>query len=281
MTDLKSRLNRAAVAMVAFALTWQAFAPQARADEPDYSLKTKNVEISVSLDKALRSYPGLAANFLAEGKAWAEKMSAGADQGRHNDPGAFRDGMKWSYDRDYSLRSAIGYYVSVVRSDDTFEGGAHPNHLNDTILWDAGAQKRISIRSLFTETADNGPTMKALAQQARLAVARVKIANGIPVGDADKLQPDITLEDYLKKDTFITDGIKPALLGIGPVTLAPSADPDKSSGLTFHYSPYAVGPYAEGAYIAFVPWTMFRQYLSHQGEAIFGGTRPKSDADKW
>ncbi len=53
-------------------------------------------------------------------------MRAGADSGRHDDPGAFRDGMKWSYDRGYSLRSAIGYYVSVVRSDDTFEGGRIP-----------------------------------------------------------------------------------------------------------------------------------------------------------
>jgi hypothetical protein len=279
MIDFMRGKSRVAFAVVTFVLA--CFAPQARAEEPDYSLKTKNVEITVSVDKALKSYPGLATNCLAEGKAWAVKMSAGADQGRHDDPAAFRDGTKWSYDRDYSLRSAVGYYVSVVRSDDTFEGGAHPNHMNDTILWDAGAQKRISIRSLFTETADNGPTMKALAQQAELAVARLKIANGIPVGDADKLQPNITPEDYLKKDTFITDGIKPALLGIGPVTLAPSADPDKSSGLTFHYSPYAVGPYAEGAYIAFVPWTAFRQYLSHQGEVIFGGTRPKSDADNW
>ncbi len=281
MINVKYGKNRTAIAAAALVLAWQAFAWQARADEPDHALKTKNVEITVTVDKALKSYPDLAANCLAEGKAWAEKMSAGADKGRHDDPGAFRDGMKWSYDRDYSMRSAVGYYVSIVRSDDTFEGGAHPNHLIDTILWDAGAQKRISVRSLFTETADNGRTMNALAQQARLAVARVKIANDIPAGDADKLQPNITPEDYLKKDTFIADGIKPALFGIGPVTLAPSADPDKSSGLTFHYSPYAVGPYVEGAYTAFVPWTAFRQYLSHQGEMIFGGTRPKSDADKW
>jgi hypothetical protein len=45
--------------------------------------------------------------------------------------------------------------------------------------------------------------------------------------------------------------------------------------------PRAVGPYVEGAYTAFVPWTAFRQYLSPEGAALFGGTRPGNDADKW
>jgi hypothetical protein len=281
MADLKSGRNRAAIAAAAFALAWQALALPARADGPDYALKTKNVEITVAVDKALKSYPDLAANCLAEGKAWADKMSAGADKGRHDDPGAFRDGMKWSYDRAYDLRSAVGRYVSIVRSDDSFEGGAHPNHAVDTVLWDSQAQKRISIRPFFSETADNGPTMTALANEAKLAVASLKIANGIPVGSDDKLPANITPAQYLRQDTFIDDGIKPALLKLGPVTLAPSTEAGKSSGLTLHYGPYAVGPYAEGAYTAFVPWTAFRQYLSPEGTALFGGTRPKSDTDKW
>jgi hypothetical protein len=36
------------------------------------------------------------------------------------------------------------------------------------------------------------------------------------------------------------------LLKIGAVTLAPSTASGKSSGLTFHYPPYAVGAYALG-----------------------------------
>ena len=61
------------------------------------------------------------------------------------------------------------------------------------------------------------------------------------------------------------------------VTLAPSTEPGKSSGLTFHYSPYAVGAYAEGPYTASVPWTAFRSHLSQQGAAVFGGESPESD----
>ena len=52
-------------------------------------------------------------------------------------------------------------------------GGAHPNSDVNTILWDATEKKRISIRPFFTETADNGPTMKAMLQSRdRLAEGR-------------------------------------------------------------------------------------------------------------
>jgi Protein of unknown function (DUF3298) len=256
------------------------FAPQARAATM-LSIKTQLVEIGIDVDDALKGFPGLFDNCVAEGKAYASAMRIQAEKAHHDDPNMFRDGMAWTYDRAYALRSAVGRYVSIVRSDDTFEGGAHPNHMVDTILWDKEAQKRISIRPFFAETADNGPTMNALASEAKLAVASLKIANDIPAGSDDKLRPGITPAQYLRQDTFINDGIKPTLLKLGPVTLAPSTEPGKSSGLTFHYGPYAVGPYAEGAYTAFVPWTAFRQYLSPDGAALFGGTRPKSDADKW
>jgi hypothetical protein len=271
-----------AVAALTFvALGWLGFAPQARAATVA-SAKTPFVEISVDVDEALKPYAGLFDNCVAEAKSYTAAMRAQAEKEHREDPAAFRDGMAWTYDRAYALRSAIGRYISVVRSDDTFEGGAHPNHMVDTILWDTQAQKRISIRPFFTETADNGPTMKALAEAAKLAVASLKIANDIPLGgDDDKLPPNITPAQYLRKDTFINDGIKPSLLKLGPVTLAPSTEAGKSSGLTFHYSPYAVGPYVEGSYTAFVPWTAFRQFLSPEGAALFGGTRPSGDAEKW
>jgi len=75
-------------------------------------------------------------------------------------------------------------------------------------------------------------------------------------------------------------GPEPKLLKIGAVTLAPSTEVSKSSGLTFHYPPYAVGPYAEGEYVAFVPWETLEPYLSAEGTRIFGGSRPNGDEDE-
>lgn len=65
------------------------------------------------------------------------------------------------------------------------------------------------------------------------------------------------------------------------MTLAPSTDEGKSSGLTFHFAPNVVGTYAEGTYTTFVPWILFKSFLSPDGEAIFAGERPPKDSEEW
>jgi hypothetical protein len=153
-------------------------------------------------------------------------------------------------------------YVSVVRSDYMDTNGAHPNSDVDTILWDDAQNKRISIRPFFTETADGGPTIRALLADAIEAVKADKAARGIDDhGDID----------WYKE-------LKPTLTKIGAIALTPSTEAGRSAGLTFHYPPYAVGPYVEGSFVVFVPWEKFKPYLSPDGLAIFGGARPKDDA---
>ena len=117
--------------------------------------------------------------------------------------------------------------------------------------------------------------MRTLAQAARIAVAAEKLSRDAINVDVPKEK--LTPERLAELDRFIADGVQPSLLKIGPISLAPSTETGKSSGLTFHYSPYAVGAYAEGPYTVFVPWTTFQTHLSSQGAAIFGGQRPESD----
>jgi hypothetical protein len=41
----------------------------------------------------------------------------------------------WSFERKYETRSVVdGRYVSIVRGDYEYTGGAHPNSSSDTIL---------------------------------------------------------------------------------------------------------------------------------------------------
>ena len=263
------------------ALCSRTLASKIELKKPQISITKEYLKISVTLDTELESFADLFAACLAEGKTWVNKTNKDAAAEWRDNRKAFR-GLQWFYDRDYVLRSVVGRYVSVVRSDDWFDGGAHPNRHADTILWDNFRRKQTNIRGLFTESANNGPTMTALAQAAKLAVAAAKLAHDIN-GYGDDARPDakdMTPEQEIEYDSFIRNGIKPAILEIGPVTLAPSTETGKSSGLTFHYSPYGVGPYVEGPYTVFVPWTAFRQYLSAQGAALFGGERPKSDEEK-
>jgi hypothetical protein len=228
--------------------------------KPDFSIKTKSVEVSVILDAKIKADPALAADCLAEGRKWAAARKAEADKERKQDPDLFRNA--WSYDRKYETRSVVdGRYVSIIRGDYEYTGGAHPNSSSNTILWDRLAGKRISIRPFFTETADNGPTLKAMRQAVIASLKEEKKARG-----AEGL------------DYGAIDGIEAKLLKIGPVALAPSTEEGKSSGLNFYYAPYAVGSYAEGEYVAFVPWETLKPYLTPDGVKIFGGARPKDDA---
>lgn len=231
--------------------------------KPDFSIKTKALEASVFLDAKIKADPALAANSLAEGKKWAETNRADADKERKSDPELFRNGP-WTMERKYETRSVVDdRYVSIVRADYEYTGGAHPNSTSDTILWDKSAGKRISIRPFFTETADDGPTLKAMRQGVIASLNAEKKQRGVE-----------------GTDTSAIEAIEPKLLKIGPVSLAPSTVAGKSSGLTFHYSPYAVGAYAEGPYVAFVPWETLKPYLTPEGVRIFGGARPKDDEDR-
>jgi hypothetical protein len=255
-----------AVLLLAAAIMLASLAPTSAAPITVIKSKTKSGEIEVSIDDALRAYPGLYENLAAEARREAVKWRAGADTAlRKKEPPFGTTGGYYEYSRGYTLRSAIGRYISVLRGDSTFTGGAHPNSFTNTILWDRDAKKRISIRPFFRETADNGPTMTAMAKLLRAAV------------HARKKELDRPVEDDPETDTWLKD-IEASLLKLGPVTLAPSSESNRSSGLTFHFSPYAVGPYAEGPLTAFVPWTAFKDFLSPEGTALFAGTRPDDDA---
>jgi Protein of unknown function (DUF3298) len=231
--------------------------------KPDALVKTKAFEGTVILDAKIKADPALAADSRTEGSKWLDKSAAEAAAERKQNPLLFKDGG-WTFERKYSVRSVVAdRYVSIVRSDYMDTHGAHPNTDVNTVLWDKRSQKRISIRPFFAETADNGPTMNAMLKAVIIA---------LKVAKKRRDSMETATAEWFK-------GLEPNLLKIGAVILAPSTEAGKSSGLTFYYPPYAVGPYAEGQYTAFVPWEVLKPYLSPEGAEVFGGPRPKGDDD--
>jgi hypothetical protein len=251
------------IGLIAATACFATTAAFAAGPKPDAAIKNKGFDAGVFLDDKIKADAALSADCLAEGRRWINKNAAYAAASREEDPVLFRNGG-WSFERKYALRSVTdGHYVSIVRSDYVNTGGAHPNSDVDTVLWDATTKKRISIRPFFTETADNGPTMTAMR-------------NGVIASlNIEKKKRNST--DTANAESY--KGLEPKLLKIGAVTLAPSTEAGKSSGLTFHYPPYAVGSYAEGQYVAFVPWESLKPYLTPEGAKIFGGARPAGDDD--
>jgi len=265
--------------LVAFAGTLTATAQQAE-EKPAIELKTRAAETTVSIDKELKPFPGLAEDLLAEGQRYVAKSRADADQEYKTNKAWFKD-RRWTYDRSYSFRSLVGdRYVSILREDGTYGGGAHPNSRTDTILWDKTAKKRISVRPFFNEMADNGPTMTALAKLVRHATALEKDERRRgELSDDEKKKPKLSVEKLVAGDEQLREAVQPKLLKIGPISLAPSTAAGKSSGLTFHFSAYDVDVYAAGPYTIFVPWTDLKPFLSPEGTAIFGGERPEKDKE--
>jgi hypothetical protein len=234
--------------------------------KPDATIKTKTIQANVSIDPALKAYPGLFPRLLAVGKREMAKWRVDADKDYRENPQMFTDDRYYEFDRSYDQRSAIQGYVSIARNDYSYSGGAHPNHFVDTLLWDVKARKFINIHPFFKETRTNGPTMRTLATVIRNAVVADKIKRGMSAKEAN--------------DPMWVGDIKPDLTKIGGIALAPSTEHDKSSGLIAYFSPYAVGSYAEGYYIEFVPWTAFKAHLSAAGRHLFGGARPPADAKR-
>ncbi|QUS39237.1 DUF3298 domain-containing protein [Tardiphaga alba] len=234
--------------------------------KPDIALKAKYTEVTVSFDDAIRADAPLLKYLTTAGKSWASKTLKELVEQRKDmtDLPADIRNRPWSAERGYTQDAlVVNRYASIIRSEFSYTGGAHPNHGSDTLLWDKQTGKMISIRPFFTELADDGPAMTAIRNA---VVADLKV-------EKKKRDPD-------QPDMSLVDALEPKLLKIGAIALAPSTTVGKSSGLTFLYPPYAVGAYAEGGYTAFVPWEVLKPYLSAEGAAIFGGTQPPDTGDK-
>lgn len=236
----------------------------ARADDDTtlYAAKTQYVEVEVRIDNRLKAFRDLYAELAAEGKKFgAESKDETAAQWRE-DKSLFRN--PYSFSRVYRLRAAAGNYVSVIVDESEFTGGAHPNHGSKTLLWDRVRGARVDFKTLFKDTADNSADMKALSKLVLDALAAEKKAHDVP----------FDLTDMWFKEW------KPQFSMFGEPSLAPSTEAGKSSGVTFHFSPYEVGAYAEGDYVAFVPASKLMPLLTGDAQKLFGGERPKSDREE-
>ena len=233
----------------------------ARAEKPSMqdavSSKSRAIEIKIEIDRRLRGDKRLYDSILSEAKRISAERRKEADKLFRQEKMMFRHGP-WSFERDYFFDAEAGPYISASALEYSYSGGAHPNHRTTTILWDRKRGQRVSIAELFRETKPGGPTVTALAALIREDVAKEKRERDVPVaGD-------------LAKDEWIA-AIKSDLKTMGAPSLVASKDRGKAAGLDFHFSPYDVGAYAEGAYLAYIPWQKLEPFLTEQARALFGG----------
>lgn len=147
--------------------------------KPDIALKSKAAAISVTFDPKIKTNAKLAAYLMADGKKWANSNLAEANKQFRKSPEFFSNGRTWEMERDYSLQSTVAdRYVSILRNEYAFTGGAHPNRGFETFLWDGQAKKPTSIRPFFTELKDNGPALTAILKAVIASLVEEKKERG-------------------------------------------------------------------------------------------------------
>ena len=233
-------------------------------DTAIYTANKEYVEVDVRIDNRLKAYPKLYDELVQEGRKFgADNEEAAAEQWQE-DKTAFPAGMPYSYNLNYRLRVAAGNYVSIIIDEAEYTGGAHPNHGSATQLWDRDKDERVDFRTLFKDTRTDSADMQTLSKLILDALA------------AEKKARDVSFD---MNDMWFKDW-KADFENFGQPSLAPSTEPGKSSGVTFHFSPYEAGAYAEGDYVAFVPAAALTPLLTPEAQKLFGGARPESDKEQ-
>lgn len=144
----------------------------------------------------------------------------------------------------WTSRPAGDRYLDVRGQVSQYTGGAHPMTTLEAFVWDRLGQRRLALADLLRNPVPGSPAVLALAGAARAALIAVKRSRAPDYDPA--------------KDSFI------GATGDGPfvpdlarfarnVELLPRSADGTGGGLLFVYSPYEVGPYAEGSYEVLVP----------------------------
>ncbi len=180
--------------------------------------------------------------FLSTGAAWRAlnaTVAAGVSAAQRRfrtelPPGPPPGGTQYSQRLTVEVAYADATLASLLTTEDTYTGGAHPNLVYRSALYRMTGRQpaRLSLSDLF----DPASTYRAMLLELVVADLRAqKTERGAgPVPETFALR-DITI-----------------------YTISPYA-------LTFHFAPYVAGAYAEGAYVVIFPYGSIQEFLHPKG----------------
>ncbi|MEJ1157953.1 PdaC/SigV domain-containing protein [Prosthecomicrobium sp. N25] len=235
--------------------------PPARGDEAPETIReaTAAATILVEVDPAILQVPKLSTRIRREVTRSVAAWKAEAEAERANNPEAFRDGRRWSFEQSYRLRFASTRWVSVGVTTEAYTGGAHGATAFEAINWDKARETRFGLGEILTETRSGGPALTALAAGLRKAVMAEKAERGVETAGRE--------ED-------IAAALPADASELPPFTLEPAGKAGKATGLRFAIEHYLVGSYAEGTYSVVVPTGAFVRFIRPEMRGLFvGGER--------
>lgn len=223
-----------------------------------FERRTPDVEATLTLPQQLAAYPAVHRQLFQELSREAEEFvrtQAPEHAGMVREGAGF--GPFWSV-TGVSFASESPRLAAFVGQSSDFTGGAHPNSGLWPLIIDRQTGARIQPASLFRPDADYARLDRALCDA--IHAARRERTGETPAADDGFTCPTWRDSEFVP---------------------APSTTPGKLGGLVFLFSPYAVGPYAEGAYEVTVSLSVFQAALKAEYAGEFAGapaplpTRPE------
>ena len=171
----------------------------------------------------------LEAGSLASPEALAEDFVAGFDAFQADYPEDLLP--PWELDRTVEVAAASGPVVVLLVSEMVYTGGAHPN---SWVRYQAMVPETGELLSLDAMVTPGGEAALQSLVEARFR-EDVGLGRDQPLTEAGLFEDRIPLVD--------------------------NVDPSPR-GLTFHFNPYAIGPYAMGMIRVTLPWDRVRPHLA-------------------
>ena len=232
-----------------------AAAPEAVADVPQHLEVTKDYFVgSASIDDSLFEIaPDIAAMLVEDARARLEDMDADALAYKEADPDYF---IPYSLSIQWTLEAAAGDLISLEGFTAAYSGGAHGNYGTDARIYSLQSGQQVSLRALLTDPAG------AMAESLPLILADIAQQRSEKVGggaSAETFRAETA--DALSADSILR----------GELGLVASTEVGTFGGFVVHFAPYEIGSYAEGAYAAVVPQSVFRDFLKPEYAALFAG----------
>ncbi|MEP0266947.1 MAG: DUF3298 domain-containing protein [Pyruvatibacter sp.] len=226
------------------------------------SIKTPQFESTITVAPEIIMESGLGSDLVSTSVAAARKLAVSAAEDAEASPEFFRP---YLVDERWDVTLANATFVSVLGTHWMYTGGAHGNYDFSSVIWRRngdGVGDRMPLADMFADGMRKESPLWDELSRALLAKWEVEWAKriGQPLGE-----DDMTWRDSAERAFVFHPEYQPV------VTLLPSTQGDKSAGLTFHYSPYILGPYAMGSFSFDVPYPIFEEYLTDEARAWFGG----------
>jgi hypothetical protein len=195
--------------------------------------KSGNIDVEATYPQFTQALPAAKQLNTLVRSILSQKKKNIVRQAQEAEPIAFRNGP-WTFVYESDIAYASKDLVSLIGSTYTYTGGAHgmTSYSSANYQITNGSVKQLGMNDLFKQ---GTPYLSVLSNEI-IGLLRQKDAMWVTTGQVTSFEP---------KD-----------LSVYSIT---------PKGLTFYFDPYAVGSYAQGAFMVTVPYSVMSGYIREGG----------------